>query len=308
MTTLIFTHPSSARHLTPPGHPERPARMQAVEQGLEGLAVARRTSPLAAEAEVRRCHPQRYLDRLRAVVPAEGVAAADPDTWLSPGSLDAALHAIGGVEAAIDAVLAGEVANAFAAHRPPGHHAETEKAMGFCLFGTAAIAAKYALDKHRLARVALIDFDVHHGNGSQDLLWDEDRALFVSSQQMPLYPGTGAVTERGAHGQIVNVPLEPGTDGAEMRARYEAEVFPVVQDFRPELILISAGFDAHRDDPLANLNWTEDDFAWLTGRTCDLADRVCAGRVVSTLEGGYDLGALAASVAAHVGVLQDRGR
>jgi acetoin utilization deacetylase AcuC-like enzyme len=179
--------------------------------------------------------------------------------------------------------------------------------MGFCLFGTVAIAAKRALDHHGLTRIAVVDFDVHHGNGTQDLLWDEPRALFVTSQQMPLWPGTGDRSEKGAHGQIINIPLEPHSDGKAMRAAYEAEVFPALEAFKPEMILISAGFDAHADDPLAQLNWREADFAWLTHRLCDLADRHAQGRVVSCLEGGYDLAALTASVAAHVGVLQERG-
>jgi acetoin utilization deacetylase AcuC-like enzyme len=180
--------------------------------------------------------------------------------------------------------------------------------MGFCLFGNVAIAAKRALDVHGLSRVAVVDFDVHHGNGTQDLLWDEARALVVTSQQMPLWPGTGDPSETGAHGQVVNVPLAPGTGGAEMRAAYEAVVFPRLEAFKPQLILISAGFDAHAADPLAELNWVEDDYAWLTGRLCDVADAHAKGRVVSVLEGGYDLGALERSVAAHVGVLEERGR
>jgi acetoin utilization deacetylase AcuC-like enzyme len=204
-------------------------------------------------------------------------------------------------------VLSGAASNAFVATRPPGHHAETDTAMGFCLFGTIAIAAKYALDHHKLARVAVVDFDVHHGNGTQDLLWEEPRVLFASSHQMPLYPGSGAAHEVGAHRQIINLPLRAGSSGAEMRAAYDAHIFPRIDAFAPELILVSAGFDAHRADTLANLNWVEDDFAWLTRRICDLADDHCAGRVVSALEGGYDLPALAASAAAHVNVLKERG-
>ena len=281
--------------------------MLAVDRGLAGLAVARREAPMGADADVLRCHPARYLARVRAAVPDTGFVQMDGDTYLSPGSLDAALRAVGGVCAGVDAVIAGEARNAFVGCRPPGHHAERETAMGFCLFGTVAIAAKRALDHHGLRRVAIVDFDVHHGNGTQDLLWDEARCLFVSSHQMPLYPGSGAAREIGAHGQIVNVPLAAGSGGAQMRAGYEAVVFPKLLEFAPELILVSAGFDAHRDDPLGGLRWVAEDFAWLTGRICDVADACAGGRVVSTLEGGYDLDALEDCVLAHVGVLAERG-
>jgi acetoin utilization deacetylase AcuC-like enzyme len=301
---LIYATEASARHITPIGHPERVDRVAAVERGLAGIAATRRESPLAEEADILRCHPARYLARIKAAAPASGTAQLDPDTWMSPGSFEAASRAVGGACAAVDAVLDGDATTAFVLARPPGHHAETETPMGFCLFGTVAIAAKKALT--RLNRVAVVDFDVHHGNGTQDLLWSEPRALFVTSQQMPLWPGTGDASERGAHGQILNLPLAPGSDGGHMRAAYEAQVFPALDAFAPELILISAGFDAHADDPLANLNWQAADFAWLTRRLCDLADKHAKGRVVSCLEGGYDLAALTASVAAHVTVLQER--
>lgn len=305
--TLYFAHAAASRHRTPAGHPEQVARLDAVEKGVAGLRLTRREQPLAAEAEVLRCHPQSYIDRIRQAEPSSGTAQLDPDTWMSPGSFEAAMRAVGGACAAVDAVLAGEDKTAFVAARPPGHHAETTTPMGFCLFGTVAIAAKRALDHHGLARVAVVDFDVHHGNGTQDLLWNEERALFISSQQMPLWPGTGGREEKGAHGQILNLPLPPESSGARMRAVYEAEVFPALAAWKPELILISAGFDAHEDDPLAQLNWQTEDFAWLTQRLCDQAEASAQGRVVSCLEGGYDLAALAASVAAHVGVLQERG-
>jgi acetoin utilization deacetylase AcuC-like enzyme len=202
-------------------------------------------------------------------------------------------------------VIAGEARNAFVAMRPPGHHAERDVAMGFCLFGSVAIGALRALDHHGLSRVAVLDFDVHHGNGTQDILWDDARALFVSSHQMPLYPGSGAATERGAHDNVLNLPLAEGSGGAAMRAAW-GPALERVEAFGPELILVSAGFDAHRADPLAGLAWMEDDFSWITGAICDAADRVCGGRVVSSLEGGYDLAALGASVAAHVRVLMER--
>ena len=306
--TLLFAHPAANRHRTPAGHPERVERVAAVERGLSGLTLTRRESALATDADLLRCHPQAYLDRVRRAEPLSGTVQLDPDTWLSSGSVEAALRAVGGACAAVDAVVAGEARNAFVLARPPGHHAETATPMGFCLFGTVAIAAKRALHHHGLSRIAVVDFDVHHGNGTQDLLWDEPRALFVTSQQMPLWPGSGERAERGAYGQIVNIPLPPYSDGTVMRAAYVAEAFPVLEAWKPEMILISAGFDAHADDPLAQLGWREADFAWLTERLCDLADLHAQGRVVSCLEGGYDLDALAASVAAHVGVLQERGR
>lgn len=298
---LVFAHADARGHVTPPGHPERVERMAAVEAGLRaveqgGLALDRREAPLALRDEVLRCHPAAYHDRLAAAVPAEGWAQLDADTFLSPGSYRAAMRALGGACAAVDAVVVGGGA-AFVAGRPPGHHAETAKAMGFCLFGTVSVAAKRALDHHGLARVAIVDFDVHHGNGTQDLMWDEGRCLFASSHQMPLYPGSGRPEEQGAHRQVLNVPLRGGTGGQSMRAAYERFILPAVADWRPDLVLVSAGFDAHRDDPLAGLEWDAEDYAWLAGRLWE----VSGGRVVSTLEGGYDLDALAASVAAYVG-------
>ncbi len=310
MATALFTHPGFDAHVTPEGHPERVARLQAIRAALGGSefdALDRREAPIADRAELLRVHPEAYVAQIEAAIPDEGAVALDADTFVSPGSLTAALRAVGGAVAAVDAVIEGGVRNAFVAGRPPGHHAETATPMGFCLFGNAAIAAKRALDHHGLSRVAVVDFDVHHGNGTQDLLWSEQRTLFVSSHQMPLWPGTGAPHETGAFDNVINVPLAPMTGGAEMRRAYDREVWPALEDFAPELIVVSAGFDAHAADPLANLTWTEADFAWLTGRLCDLAESHAGGRVVSTLEGGYDLKALAASVAAHVKVLMERG-
>ena len=303
MATALVTHPDCLGHVTPEGHPERVARLEHVLHALEGLDLVRVAAPLATDDDLRRIHPADYIARIRATEPAQGFAQIDADTWMSPGSVAAALRAAGAVIKAVDMVLDGEVGNAFCATRPPGHHAETATAMGFCLFGNAALAAKHALEVHGLARVAVVDFDVHHGNGTQDLLWDEARALVITSQQMPLWPGTGTPSERGAHDNVLNVPLPPDSDGATMRAEYEARVFPRLRAFRPDLIVISAGFDAHADDPLAQLNWVEDDFAWLTERLCAIATDLCGGRVVSTLEGGYDLGALARSARAHVNAL-----
>jgi len=306
MTTALFTHPDAERHITPPGHPEQVARYAAVTDALAGLHLDRREAPRADEADILRCHPLRYLDRIRAAIPGEGWQMLDADTHLSPGSLDAALRGAGGAVAAVDAVLAGEAANAFVAMRPPGHHAERETPMGFCIFGNAAIAAKRALDRHGLDRVAVLDFDVHHGNGTQDLLWDEPRAFFASTHQMPLYPGTGAATERGAHGQMMNVPLRPGSDGAAGQAAWRG-ILARCRDFGPQLVIVSAGFDAHAADPLAQLDWDDADFAAVTRMICDMAADLSAP-VVSCLEGGYDLAALGRSVRAHLDVLLEAGQ
>ncbi len=300
LKTAVLTHADCLNHVTPDGHPEQVARLEHVLHALESLDLNRVTAPLAAEDDVLRVHPASYLAGLRAALPSKGAQAVDSDTWLSPGSLDAAFRGAGAAVRAVDMVLGGEAPNAFCAIRPPGHHAERETAMGFCLLSNAALAAKHALDHHGLKRVAVVDFDVHHGNGTQDILWEEARALVVTSQQLPLFPGTGKAEETGAHDNVVNIPLPPGSDGAHMRAEYERVAFPRLRAFKPELIIVSAGFDAHADDPLAQLDWDADDFAWLTRNICDLADELCEGRVVSTLEGGYDLHALAASAKAHV--------
>nr|WP_111300869.1 histone deacetylase family protein [Paracoccus saliphilus] len=303
MTTILYTHDSAAAHQMPPGHAEQVARYAAVLEGLEGLDLDRRQAPLAVDADVLRCHPASYLSWLRNGAPDQGLRMLDPDTYQSPGSLEAALRAAGGACAAVDAVLAGEGGNAFVAMRPPGHHAERETPMGFCLLGTVAIAAMRALDHHGLDRVAVLDFDVHHGNGTQDLLWNEPRAFFASSHQMPLYPGTGAALETGAHGQIVNVPLPPGSDGQLARVAWD-DILAQARAHRPQLVIVSAGFDAHAADPLAQLDWDEDDFAAITRAICDMA-AACGAPVVSCLEGGYDLPALGRSVRAHVKTLME---
>lgn len=301
--TLLYTHPSGFSHVTPPSHPEQVARLDAVLAALEGMDLERREAPEAAERDILRAHPAGYLALLRRKLPAEGWSMLDSDTYLAPGSLEAARHAAGGVCAAVDAVLAGEAPNAFVAMRPPGHHAERMKAMGFCILSSVAIAALRALDHHGLDRVAVLDFDVHHGNGTQDVLWEEKRALFASTHQLPLYPGTGAASERGAHGQIVNMPLAPGSGGDEARAAWRA-ICDRVAAWRPQLVLVSAGFDAHADDPLAALMWREADFTAITRMICDTAAG-CSAPVVSALEGGYDLAALGRSARAHVDVLRE---
>ena len=300
MKTAVITHPDCLGHVTPEGHPERVARLEYVMEALHGLDVTREAAPVATDAQLLRAHPQAHLDDIRARAPETGFHQIDADTWMSPGSVQAALRAAGAVVRGVDMVLGGDAPNAFAAVRPPGHHAEAQTAMGFCLFGSVGVAAKHALDAHGLSRVAVVDFDVHHGNGTQNLLWDEPRALLITSQQMPLWPGSGHPSETGAHGNILNIPLPPGSDGARMRREYETQAFPRLRSFRPELILISAGFDAHENDPLAALDWTTEDFAWLTREILALAGELCAGRVVSALEGGYDLAALAESTRAHV--------
>ena len=305
MSVALISHEACAGHVTPPGHPEQVARLDAVISALEGMDLVRVPAPMAAEDDLLRCHPASYLQAIRSAEPEEGWAQIDADTFVSPGSVEAALRAAGGVVRAVDMVLGGEETRAFSAGRPPGHHAERETAMGFCLFGNVAIGAKHALDHHGLKRVAIVDFDVHHGNGTQDLMWDEPRCLTVTSHQFPLWPGTGKRDEDGAFGNVVNLPLPPGSDGAHMRRVYKAEIFPRLEEFEPELILISAGFDAHVDDPLANLEWQTEDFAWLTRELCRIAQEHCGGRVVSALEGGYDLTALGDSVAAHVAALME---
>lgn len=300
MKTALITHADCLGHVTPDGHPERVARLQHVLHALEPLDLNRVTAPMAAEDDILRIHPADYLHEIRASRPSEGFNQIDGDTFMSPGSVDAAFRAAGAVIRGVDMVLGGEAPNVFCAIRPPGHHAETSTAMGFCLFGNAALAAKHALDHHGLNRVAVVDFDVHHGNGTQDLLWDDARALVITSQQMPLWPGSGRPDEDGVHGQILNIPLAPGSGSSEMRAVYDGQAFPRLRAFKPEMIIISAGFDAHQDDPLANLNWSTGDFAWVTAELCSLARELCEGRIVSTLEGGYDLNALSAATKAHV--------
>jgi acetoin utilization deacetylase AcuC-like enzyme len=307
MVTALITHKACYDHVTPQGHPEQVARLDAVLRALGGMDLLRVDAPLAADDDLVRAHPKGHIDTIKAAAPSEGWRSLDADTHMSIGTLEAAYRAAGGVVKAVDLVMAGEAGNAFAAVRPPGHHAERETAMGFCFFGSVAVAAKHALEFHGLKRVAILDFDVHHGNGTQDLVEEDAQILFCSSHQMPLFPGTGAAHETGV-GNVVNVPLPDGCGSATFRAAWEREVFPRVDAFKPELLLISAGFDAHADDPLAGMMLHEDDFTWITGKLCDLADKHCSGRVVSALEGGYDLEALGRSARAHVDTLKERAR
>ena len=306
MTTLLVTHPAGLNHLTPAGHPERPDRLRAIEKALEAerfQALAREQAPLGELDLATLCHPLNFVETIRAANPSEGMVRLDPDTSMSPGTFEAVLRAIGGAAMAADQVMGGRANNAFCAMRPPGHHAEKARPMGFCFFNTAAITARHAQRKHGAQRAAIVDFDVHHGNGSQDIFWSDPTVLYCSTHQMPLYPGTGAVTERGEHETIVNAPLRPGDGGDQFREAFETVILPRLAAFRPDFIVISAGFDAHMRDPLANLNLLEPDFAWATQKVMEIADASAGGRIVSVLEGGYDLQGLAGSVAAHVGAL-----
>jgi acetoin utilization deacetylase AcuC-like enzyme len=308
MTTIIVTHPDCFDHVTPPGHPEQVARLDAVLSALSVLELKEIQAPMAADDDLLRAHPKAHIGNIRSSSPNEGWRSLDADTHMSVGSLAAAYRCAGGAVRAVDSVMDGSAANAFVAMRPPGHHAERETAMGFCFFGNVAIAAKHALEHHGLKRVAIVDFDVHHGNGTQDLVEDDARILFCSTHQSPLYPGTGAAHDTGAHGNLLNVPLPDGAGSKLFREAIEREVLPAVNAFAPELLLISAGFDAHAHDPLAGMNLVEDDFSWVTEQLCDLADQHCQGRIVSSLEGGYDLEALGASALAHVRVLKERAK
>lgn len=302
MATLVYTHQSAEQHDTGRGHPERADRVRAVIKALKDDAFKSlqwREAPRAEMAQIERIHDARYVERLVKTVPAEGYAMLDPDTILSPASGEAALRAAGAAIAAVDAVLSGDARTAFCIVRPPGHHAEPSRGMGFCLLNNVAIAARHARLVHGLAKVAIVDFDVHHGNGTQAAFWEDPAVFFASSHQYPLYPGTGSAAEQGV-GNVYNAPLPPGTGSAEFRRAYEHIILPPLADFAPELILISAGFDAHERDPLANLTLREADFAWVTAQLREIAQSSCEGRMVSTLEGGYNLDALAASVAVHV--------
>jgi acetoin utilization deacetylase AcuC-like enzyme len=306
MYTALFSHPACLAHDTGFGHPECSDRLRAVLRRLEGEEFAyldRREAPQARIAQIERVHPAKFAAGLLARIPEEGLSHIDGDTIVSPDSGEAALRAAGAVCAAVDAVIEGSTRNAFCAVRPPGHHAEPMQAMGFCLFNNVAIGAMQARAVHGLNRIAVIDFDVHHGNGTQ-AMFEADRNLFyASTHQWPLYPGTGSAKERGVHGNILNLPLPPGAGSAEFRAIAQRALLPALEEFAPELVMISAGFDAHADDPLANLNLIDADFGWITGKLCGIAERHAGGRVVSTLEGGYNLDALGRSAAEHVKAL-----
>ena len=306
MPTLLIQDPVFLDHIAPNGHPERPDRIRAIDQALSAAPFAnlvRAAAPPAATPELlATAHSEQYVAEIRAAVPDEGIVSIEADTYLSPRSYDIAARAAAAACLAVDEVMSGNATNAFCAIRPPGHHAEPDHPMGFCLFNNAAIAARQAQRKHGAERVAIVDWDVHHGNGTQAIVWDDASILYCSTHQMPLYPGTGAASETGC-GNIVNVPLKAGAGGTEFEMAFADRIVPAIDAFAPDLIIVSAGFDAHWRDPLAEINLNEEDFVHATLTLMEAAQRHCGGRIVSLLEGGYDLTGLAGSVAMHVATL-----
>ncbi|MEJ8473400.1 histone deacetylase family protein [Roseibium algae] len=303
MSTLLLHHAAYLDHLTPVGHPERPDRLRAIDRILEHESfqpLERDAAPLGRIEDIIRTHPQAYVDMLEKTSPEEGLAAIDADTTMSPGTWEAILRGVGGACQAVDEVMQKKVNNAFSASRPPGHHVEKERAMGFCFFNNVAVAARYAQANYNAERIAIVDFDVHHGNGTQDIFWSDPTVMYCSTHQMPLYPGSGAANETGDANTIVNAPLASGDGGEVFQDAMQTVILPRLDQFAPDLVIISAGFDAHARDPLGSLNFVESDFAWATRSIMDLADKHCENRVVSVLEGGYDLEGLARSTAAHV--------
>ncbi|MGQ8633164.1 histone deacetylase family protein [Agrobacterium sp. DKPNP3] len=305
MATRLYEHPIFLEHITPSGHPERPDRLRSLSIALEHPnfeRLDRKEAPQANEDAALLAHPEEHLLAVMRQVPEEDgeINRIESDTYLSPKSLQAALTGIGAAMAAVDDVFTGAADNVFVASRPPGHHAETAKAMGFCLFNNVAIAARHAQKAHGAERIAIIDWDVHHGNGTQDIFWNDTSVLFCSTHQMPLYPWSGDKNETGVKNNIVNAPLSPNTGSEHFREAFKSRVLPAIADFSPDLILISAGFDAHHRDPLAQINLVGEDFDWATGRLLEMADKYTSNRVVSLLEGGYDLEGLAESAAMHI--------
>ena len=308
MTTLLISHPACLTHDMGEGHPEQPDRLRAVERAFESETfqmLARDVAPRAEISAIARVHPLEYIEALRAATPTQGHTVIDQDTSMSPGTFEAALRSAGGAIFAVDEVMTRKVRNAFVATRPPGHHAELATPMGFCFFNNVAVAARHAQAIYGADRIAIMDFDVHHGNGTQHIFWDDPNVMYASTHEMPHYPGTGSIAERGEHDQIVNAPLRAGDAGDTFREAIEVGILPRIVDFAPDLIIISAGFDAHRRDPLGNINLVEADFVWVTRKLMEIAQKRCGGRIVSVLEGGYDLEALARSVAAHVTTLME---
>ena len=301
--TILYTHKSCLLHEVAAGHPENPSRLKVLEALFADdifKELERRDAPLGTVDQIALMHSEQYIQKIIRAVPDNELLHLDADTSLSHGSSEAAMRGSGAICAAIDALMTENAKNAFCAVRPPGHHAETEKAMGFCLFNNAAIGAAYAREKFKVDRVAVVDFDVHHGNGTQEMFWSQPNLLYASTHQMPLFPGTGAVSEVGEHNNVINAPLSAGSGGSEFRTAFNEIIFPGLRKFSPDLLIVSAGFDAHADDPLASLNLYEDDFSWITLELLSIAEKYSDGRLVSILEGGYNLEALSSSASVHV--------
>lgn len=311
MSTLILNHKDFLNHIEPIGHPEQVDRMSNILKRLridEFKDLIWKEAPIATKQDLLLGHTKKYIDYIENIQTDGITTQLDGDTYFGEGTLDAAKRAVGANISAVNAVMSGEFSNVFCVVRPPGHHAESGKAMGFCIFGSVAIAAKFAIKNYKLKRVAIVDFDVHHGNGTQEILWDNQNILFVSTHQMPLWPGSGNKEETGVNNNILNIPITANTDGVIFRKKFEEIVLPQLDAYRPELLIVSAGFDAHYKDPLANIELRTEDYAWITSKLCDIADKYADGRIISSLEGGYDLTALADSVAIHVKVLMERGK
>ena len=301
--TILFTHQSCLLHEVAAGHPENPSRLKVLEALFADdtfKELERRNAPLGTVDQIALMHSEQYIEEIVRAVPDNELVYLDADTSLSHGSIEAAMRGCGSVCAAIDALMTENAKNAFCAVRPPGHHAETEKAMGFCLFNNAAIGAAYAQEKFKVDRIAVVDFDVHHGNGTQEMFWSQPNLLYASTHQMPLFPGTGAVSEVGEYNNVINAPLSAGSGSSEFRTAFNEIIFPTLRKFSPDLLIVSAGFDAHADDPLASLNLDEDDFSWITLELLSIAEKYSDGRLVSVLEGGYNLEALSSSASVHV--------
>ena len=311
MSTLIISHKDCLSHIEPMGHPEQVMRLLEVVKRLkfeEFKNLIWKEAPIATNEQILLGHSKKYVEFIENIQKSNHITHLDADTYFGKGSLNAAKRGVGANISAVNAVMSGDFNNAFSAIRPPGHHAETEKAMGFCIFGNVAIAAKYAIENHKLKRVAVVDFDVHHGNGTQEILWDDPNVLFVSTHQMPLWPGSGTHEEHGKHQNILNIPIQANTDGPAFRQKFDEIILPRLDSYKPEILIISAGFDAHYKDPLANIELMTEDYEWITHRLCDIADEHADGRLISSLEGGYNLAALAESVAVHVKVLMERSK
>ncbi|WP_068080736.1 histone deacetylase family protein [Polycladidibacter stylochi] len=308
MSTLLLHHSSYLSHLTPIGHPERPDRLRAIDRILENerfLILERDTAPIGRFQDVARAHRADYINGIHRKMPRDGIIQLDQDTTLSPGSWEAAMRAVGGACKAVEEVMEGKVTNAFSLSRPPGHHAESQRSMGFCVFNNAAIAARFAQDHYGAERVVIVDIDVHHGNGTQEIFWADKTVMYASIHQGQLYPGTGEKNEEGEFGTIVNAPLVAGDGGDTFKEAFLQKLLPRINNFAPDLVIISAGFDAHQRDPMGSLRLSEIDFAWVTRQLMEVADKHSNLKLVSLLEGGYDLEGLARSCAAHVMTLMD---